>query len=143
MANLSSRQVFSIVLIVSFFSSSPWTSWHTSYWSKTIGCWRLICWLTLFLTWSKLLSSSLAVTSSSGISSSTTFCLDCTASREKNAAICCYMRNSSILNRRAPLSSRALHVFSDLFWILLVTCTTGKNICKNYEHRFVLAPFLQ
>ena len=110
MANPSSSQIFSIMLIVSFFSSSPWTSWHTSYWSKTIGCWRLICWLTLFLTWSKLLSSSLAVTSSSGIFPSTTFCLDCTASRQKNAAICCGMRNSSILNRRAPLSSRALRM---------------------------------
>ena len=62
-------------------------------------------------------------------------CLDCTASREKNAVICCGMRNSSIVNRRAPLSSRVLRMslatFSGSCFVPVQQVT---NTCKYYAH---------
>ena len=82
----------------------------------------------------KLLSSTVALISSSWISPSSICCLDCTASREKNAAIYCGMRNSSILNRRALLSSRTPRMpsttFSGSFFLPVQQVT---NTCKYYE----------
>ena len=65
-----------------------------------------------------------------------TCCLDCTGSREKNAGICCGMRNSSIVNRRAPLLSRALRMSLATSSGSCLVPVQVTNICKHYEHWF-------